>query len=138
LAQYYGAKYVLEDYAVSYSPSDTVLRYCRDKSRSGKRRFLGMGNPSLGTEDFDLPYAQKEVEAISAYFPEPEVFFGDEASEERFKARVRDEEMMHLACHGEYNADAPLLSNLRLSPSWREDGRLEVHKVFDLNITLSH
>jgi CHAT domain-containing protein len=47
---------------------------------------------------------------------------------------VEKEELIHLACHGEYKSDAPLLSNLRLAPSEKEDGRLEVHEIFDLDL----
>jgi len=133
-ALYDGSKYLVEDYAIFYSPSATVLKYCFDKSRPGKNRFFGMGNPKLEKVAYDLPFAQKEVEQISNTFTNATVFYRNDASEERFKDLAKNEELIHLASHGEYKSDTPMLSNLRLSPSGREDGKLEVHEIFDLDL----
>ena len=133
-ALYDGSKYILEDYAISYGPSATVLKYCFDKRRPDKDQFFGMGNPKLEKAALDLPFAQREVEQISVMFPHSKALYREEATEEQFKAAGEKETLIHLACHGEYKADAPLLSNLRLSPSVREDGKLEVHEIFDLDL----
>jgi CHAT domain-containing protein len=133
-ALYDGSKYVVEDYTIFYNPSATVLKYCFDKHRSGKNQFFGMGNPKLEKASYDLPFAQKEVEEISSNFLDSEIFCREKANEERFKKMAGKEELIHLACHGEYKSDAPLLSNLRLAPSKSEDGRLEVHEIFDLDL----
>ena len=133
-ALYDGSKYLVEDYAIFYSPSATVLKYCFDKSRPDKNRFFGMGNPRLEKVAYDLPFAQKEVEQISNAFTNATAFYRKDASEERFKDLAENEELIHLATHGEYKSETPLLSNLRLSSSGKEDGKLEVHEIFDLDL----
>ena len=42
--------------------------------------------------------------------------------------------MIHFACHGVYEPEAPLFSALLLSKGGDDDGRLEAHEIFSLKL----
>jgi CHAT domain-containing protein len=44
-------------------------------------------------------------------------------------------DIIHIACHGLFNDNYPLLSSLVLSPDSHNDGFLEVHELYNLNLT---
>jgi len=43
-------------------------------------------------------------------------------------------DVLHFACHGEFNDRQPMQSGLLLAEAGDEDGRLQVHEIFGLNL----
>jgi CHAT domain-containing protein len=147
--------YILEDYAISYSPSLTVLR---EMSKLRKREaqpiasLLAFGNPSLGKQtaqrvkavsrDEDLaplPEAEKEVEALRQLYgaARSKVYVGAEAREDRIKTEAAQYGILHLATHGVLNDASPMYSHLVLSQtdgSANEDGLLETWEIMNLDL----
>jgi CHAT domain-containing protein len=148
-------RYVLEDHAISYSPSLTVLR---EMSRPRKRKsqtiasLLAVGNPSPGkrtaerskavNRDEDsapLPEAEKEVEALRRLYgaARTRVYVGAEAREDRIKTEAGQYGILHLATHGVLNNASPMYSHLVLSQtdgSASEDGLLETWEIMNLDL----
>jgi CHAT domain-containing protein len=56
------------------------------------------------------------------------------ATEEKVKLLSGDYDIIHFASHGELNPQSPLFSSIRLANENDEDGRLEVHEIFNLDL----
>ena len=149
--------FVIEDYAVSYAPSLSVLREMRERARRrdivSPITLLALGNPALGAakntimantvrdrQTLDtLPDAEEEVKHIGRLFGASgsEVLTGDQAREATFKRDAPRARVLHLATHGILNNASPLYSYLVLSQDHREpgeDGLLEAWEIMQLNL----
>lgn len=150
-------KYAIEDYAISYAPSLTVLRDMRRHPRSALSNgtsiaLLAVGNPDVvsGRKSSDgpvsrsapaaLPDAENEVRRIGELFrsSHTEILTGDQANEDRFKRIAGQARILHLATHGILNNANPLYSSLLLSTSSKtatqEDGLLEAWEIMQMNL----
>jgi CHAT domain-containing protein len=135
--------YLLNDFAVSYSPSGGVLASLRGRSGNppARKSFLAFADPAYvkdkptevsqaaearaGFADQEswklgpLPESRREVEQIARLFGEDKVslLLGDEASEQNVKVtgRFKDYRYVHFATHGLLNENRPPYSGLVLS-----------------------
>jgi len=130
-------RYLIEDYAIAYAPSATVLKQCMDKERHNRSSVLALGNPNLQNPAFRLINAEEEVRALSELFERADVYTGDAANERVVQKQAGQYDVLHFACHGELNPDEPMLTSLRLSPDGENDGYLHAGEVFDLDLTAS-
>jgi len=132
-------RYLVEDYAIAYTPSASVLKFFLKNRRqnNNKERILAFGNANLRDPRFKLVYAEKEVKKIARLFPQSRVFLGDEANEYTVKLLSGDYDILHFAIHSQLNPEKPMLSCLRLSPDKENDGYLHVREIFDLNLNAS-
>jgi len=120
-----GEKYVIDDYAVSYAASASVLRICRSRKASG-----GSGRDLiLAVSDSLTPYINDEVEALRKLMPDADVFVGEEAGEDKLRKYAPTAVKIHIAAHGVFRADNPEFSSLRLGKNW-----LNLFDIFDLNL----
>lgn len=151
--------YLLEDYAIAYVPSLTVLREMarlrlRVKSAPSAPliRLLAMGNPALGKETSErakltyrderlepLPEAEKEVVSLKRLYgsDQSEVYIGAAAGEDRFKAEAGKFRVLHLATHGIFNDASPMYSHVLLSQGKsdsNEDGLLEAWEIMQMDL----
>jgi CHAT domain-containing protein/tetratricopeptide (TPR) repeat protein len=153
------ARYLIEDHPLSYFYSSSFLdRGPRSGSDAG-RNLIAFGNPYfrrtwkdkirnpagwfksdkavLRNETFQpLPSAEREVKAISAYFPNSLVCTGKNATEERFKKLAGEYRYIHLATHFITSDLQPMLSKVVLSQARREgeDGYLQMYEVYNLSL----
>lgn len=147
--------FVLEDYALSYVPSLTVLREMRDlrkrENNSKNPKLLALGNPFLGKATIaqaqysyrnanlaPLPEAEKEVETLAEIYGESQskIYIRSDAREDYFKSQADKFQILHLATHGILNNVTPMYSYLALTPdeSGTEDGLLEARELMNLNL----
>lgn len=149
-------KYLLEDYAVSYAPSLSVLREMRKRrlkkggSAPPLKDLLAFGNPAIGKETSaklksvlmderlePLPQAEKQVRILGKlYGAGSTVYVGQEALEERLKAQAGSHRVLHLATHGILNDESPMYSQVVLSQTAgkTEDGLLEAREIMNLDL----
>jgi CHAT domain-containing protein len=151
-------RFLLEDSAICYAPSLTVLReMLRLESHNGpdslaKSSLLAIGNPALGKQTLErlktanrderlepLPEAEREVRALAQLYGNrrSEVFIGPEAREDRLKAEAGKFGILHLATHGVLDNSNPMYSHLVLSQAegdTNEDGLLEVWEMMNLDL----
>ena len=59
---------------------------------------------------------------------------GKQATESAFKAQAGNYRVLHLATHGYFNKQNPLLSGLELEADRDNDGLLEVHEILELSL----
>ena len=126
-ALYDGRHYLIETHAVSYAPSATVLKFAQDRQSFGNKRMLAMGNPTL-----DLTFAEREARAIAQIFPNATFLSRQNATESYLREYGGDFDYIHLATHGQYNENAPLISRILLSADGKNDGSLTMAELFSL------
>jgi CHAT domain-containing protein/tetratricopeptide (TPR) repeat protein len=151
-----GERFLIEDYAISYAPSLTVLRemmHARDQRTNKASRaatLLAFGNPALPAmamaraqtvyRDFSLaplPEAEREVKALAQLYGtlQSKVFTGTAARETQAKAEAGNYNILHFATHGILNDASPLYSHLLLAQeNSSEDGLLEAREVLKLDL----
>jgi CHAT domain-containing protein len=128
-------RYVVEDYAVRYAPSLSVLTALANQPQSqSPTSLLAFGNPATRNDSSPpfapLPEAEKEVVAIGKLFGSAQIFTSVAATESRFKALAARHGILHLATHGVLNNRQPLDSYLLLSnPDGNEDGKLTAREI---------
>jgi CHAT domain-containing protein len=151
-----GGRYLIEDHAISYAPSLTVLREMtklrtRDSSPA-QSTLLAFGNPALSGQTVDqakamqrdeklgpLPEAEKEVKGLAAMYgpARSKVYVGTAASEERLKSEAGRHRILQLATHAVLNDVSPMYSYVVLAQGESgasEDGLLEAWEMMNLDL----
>ncbi|MDZ7262409.1 MAG: CHAT domain-containing protein, partial [candidate division KSB1 bacterium] len=133
-------RYLVEDFNLSLAPSATVLGFCLEKGQSfvarpdWEKKVLALGNPDLGNPALALPFATQEISSLQITYPQVQSYLEKAATEKTFKTQSPQANLILLSCHGEYDATNPLFSALLLTPTAEDDGRLEAHEIFGLNL----
>ncbi len=151
-------RFVLEDYAISYAPSLTVLREMiklrrkRTYTTRDSVSLLAMGNPALGSKTTErvklthvderldrLPEAENEVKTLAQLYgaARSKVYVGADAREDRLKAVAPQFAILHLATHGILNDVSPMYSQIVLAQdegNVGEDGLLEAWEIMKLDL----
>jgi len=143
-----GDHYLLEDHALYYAPSLSVLREMA-KERVGKEKsatsLIAFGNPVIGKdaqrneELCPLPEAETEVTSVAKTFGSTisKVLIGRDASEKAFRALAPTYSTIHLATHGVIDNRQPLYSHLLLTKTEGDpenDGLLEAREIMNMNL----
>ncbi len=145
-------RFLVEDAAIAYTPSLTVLREMmqRRKPSTTGATLLALGNPALGSETLaraaltlrdgklaSLPAAEEEVKALGQLYTatHSKVYVGTEAREDRAKAEAATMRILHFATHGILNNATPMYSHLMLTPGTTdEDGLLEAWELMQMDL----
>jgi CHAT domain-containing protein len=124
-----GSHLLVERVAVAYLPSAAMIA-------EAKRRYSGTDSMLVVAPSRSrLQHAPEEASAIDALFrPNSRLLAGDEATETRFRAMAGHYRNLHLATHGYFNKQNPLLSGIELEPDAEQDGLLEVHEIMGLKL----
>jgi CHAT domain-containing protein len=127
-------RYLIDETALYYSPSASILRYTVARRQPGapNNSVLGIGNPDRGSRATNLPFAEKEADRLAFDFDQSTVRTGTDATETWLVDNLKDYGIVHIASHGEYDANAPLFSALLLAPDAQNDGTLTAKEVFSL------
>jgi len=148
-------RFMIEDSAISYAPSLTVLREMTrrrkvEAAHATPNTLLALGNPVLGSETIKragltlrdgkldpLPEAEQEVKALGRLYgvSRSKVYTGTEAREDRVKGEATGAKILHFATHGTLNNASPMYSHLALAGGdANEDGLLEAWELMQLNL----
>ena len=130
-------KYLLEDYALLYSPSASVLVLATENARRKEQvtdeRLLSIGNPDFDREDnpslADLPDAEAEAKGIAGAYPKSVQLLGSEATKEKFLANFAAVEVIHFAGHFVPNRQSPGNSKLLFAGSDLRSTELSAYKL---------
>lgn len=152
-------RYAVEDHAISYAPSLSVLRAMVLRRRGQQTTkpaplpdLLAFGNPlldgrtgqaepgglmsaSLGA----LPEAERQVRTLAQIYgaANSKVYTGAEAREDRLKVEAGKYRILHLAAHGVLNDASPMYSHIVLAQGktdTKEDGLLETWELMHLDL----
>lgn len=148
-------RFLIEDAAISYAPSLTVLREMTrrrqvEAAHASPATLLALGNPVLGSETLKraaltlrdgkldpLPEAEQEVKALGRLYGagRSKVYVGAEAREDRVKNEASGAKILHFATHGMLNNASPMYSHLALAEgNAAEDGLLEAWELMQLDL----
>lgn len=108
---------VLRARSVSVSPSAAAWLRARLVPDPGHRAVTLIGGP-------DLSDAETEVIHLAGLYPQATVLAGGAATARRVLAALDNAWLVHVAAHGTFRADNPLLSSLQL-----DDGPLTVYDI---------
>ena len=143
-------RYLADDYILFTLPSASVLPYVMGRAEatsplpdagqtesSTTSPLLVMAQPNAEGLP-PLRFAAQEAQAIAAlYGVQP--FIGDTATEATLRNNAPGSRLIHIAAHGQLNVKNPLFSRLILAPDAgpqaEDDGALEVHEVYGLDLT---
>ena len=129
-----GEKYLSDDYVLFTLPSASVLRFVQEKRKTGTSTILALGNPASALPD--LKFAEQEAQSIAGLYG-AQALVGKDATESAVRARASEAGILHIAAHGEYDPQNPLFSTIHLAGDAENDGRLEVHEVYSLDLATS-
>ena len=141
-------KHLIEQVAVAYTPSLTLLRTRRPKNNAASgTTLLAVADPTLpartemqrdaifrnGTFG-PLPDSRAEVREIARLYGDSRVLIGNDATETAVKNDADAYNVLHIATHGVINDAAPMYSAVLLSSSGAEDGLLEAREMIHMNL----
>lgn len=148
-------RFLIEDAAVSYAPSLSVLREMTKRrnieaAHASPPTLLALGNPLVGSETLKraaltlrdgkldpLPEAEQEVKALGRLYgaARSKVYIGAEAREDRVKSEATGAKILHFATHGILNNASPMYSHLALAGGGAgEDGLLEAWELMQMEL----
>ena len=128
--------YLIDQFEISYSPSATVLKLCREMARQSKasnRRNhnsrRGIKLVALGLGGDDTPAVAGEIKALASLFPDSVKLTGDRATRVNLMRAAPGANYLHLASHGYFRRDNPMFSFLKLA-----DSNLNFYSLLDLKL----
>lgn len=146
---YSGQNYLMHENSISYAPSATLLyEYFKNPASTGKVPMVlaiapdytnyweDESNEVVRDKTFKaLPGALSEVEKIADYFPVKSQV-DEQATEENFKDKANDFEILHFAMHALIDQKNPLFSKLvfQKDPESIEDGFLNTYEIYSLDL----
>ncbi len=135
------SQYLIDKHTFSLAPSATVLAYCLEKGEpyrdktSWQPSILALGNPDLGNPNLSLTFSEHEIRSLIRTYPDRvQAFLNQDASESIFRAYKDDANIFLFSCHGEFDEKNPLFSTLLLTPDQQNNGRLEAHEIFGIEL----
>jgi hypothetical protein len=120
-----GDHFLVDEIPVSYAPSASVFHLYRSQPPATGNESLILGIP-----DSYAPYILEEVRGVASVLPNPRVFIGEEATEERLRRHGPDGRFVHIATHGLFRQDNPMFSSMRLG-----DSHLSLLDLYSLNLS---
>ena len=133
-ALYDGSKFMIDRFGLRSMPSASALAYMPPRRAGAGVSVLVLGNPDLGSAEFDLPDAQVEAEKLARALPHSKLLLRKAATETAFKQQAGKYPLVHVASHGEFNADRPLTSALLLAKDSANDGQLTVAELYSVKL----
>lgn len=136
-----GISYLVEDYAISYANSATLLGQLR-KRRPKNHSILAFAPDFDAASDqiqdkgiklLPLPNNKKEVEQILTSF-DGRSFVDGNASLQNFKTQLSNFGILHLATHAIFDDSAPEYSYLAFSPKKEGADLLYVRDLYNLEL----
>ena len=127
-------EFLIERFTVTYVPSASVWdRLATRKHAPTTGRILIMAPlPER------LPASRLEASEIKRLMGEGSTLLrGTDATENALRSLLGSYDILHLATVGVLNTTNPLFSYLQLARAGSDDGRLEVHEVFGLDLNAS-
>jgi CHAT domain-containing protein len=129
--------YLLEDYALFYAPSASLLvlasENARRKERAGDESLLSVGNPDFDREENpglpDLRAAEDEAQRVADRYQKASALLGGEATKERFLRDFEGVEVIHFAGHFVANWQSPGNSKLLFAGGELRSSELGTHKL---------
>lgn len=130
-------KYLLEDFALFYAPSASVLvlatENARRKDRVTSESLLSVGNPDFDREENpnlpDLASAEAEAKTIAGDYERPLELLGGNATKAKFLESFAEVDVIHFAGHFLTNRQSPGNSKLLFAGGELRSSELGTYKL---------
>src|SRR5881296_972751 len=120
-----GEHFLIDEFSVSYAPSASVYYLCCTKKTKFREEALVLGVP-----DPLAPQILDEVRAVASTLPNPRLFVGAEATQNRLREYGPTSRFVHMATHGLFRQDNPMFSSIRLG-----DSQLTLFDLYQLRLS---
>ncbi|MDX9758967.1 MAG: CHAT domain-containing tetratricopeptide repeat protein [Bacteroidota bacterium] len=133
-------RFLIEEYAIAYLPSASVLSFALRKNLSRASLALVVGDPVYADPKYrrrPLDGALVEADTVASYAAHALVLKREEAEEQVVKSVAGAMDLLHFATHGELNKEDPMQSRILLAaaePDSINNGDLTVAKIFNLDL----
>jgi CHAT domain-containing protein/tetratricopeptide (TPR) repeat protein len=127
-----GNQYFADGHELFILPSVSVLPYLRARVKPGGNRILVLAN----NEDEGLPqlsHAYDEARAVASLFG-TEPLLGGAATVSQIRTRAGHYDVLHLIAHIDPNNQTPQFARIMLARGEADEGPLELHQVYDLDL----
>ena len=118
---------LVTEFEISYAPSSSILASIA--TPSGPLQDIEVFADPLPDTIWALPGTSEEAEAIAATNFSVRTMKGAAATPEAVLEAARTTDILHLACHANFDVARPLLSALMLASSGGGPARLEAHTI---------
>lgn len=105
-----GRQYLVDEFSISYAPSATVYRLCQERPPSTQAESVVMA-----LADGYAPHIRREAEEVAQVLPGANLYIGEQATADRLRTAGAHARVVHVATHGFFRRDNPMLSSVRLS-----------------------
>jgi len=127
-----GSKALVERFDLSVAPSVSAIEFIVKKRKASSGRLTAFANPA--NDKMLLPYTEAEVREIQPLFKQADIYSRADATETAAKQHTSTSDVVHFACHGEFNDHQPLQSGLLLAADADNDGILQMHEIYGMNL----
>jgi CHAT domain-containing protein len=127
-----GQRYLMDKHTLFSLPSTSLFKYIKEKRKPAGRNILSLSLSRPEGLPF-LRFADPAAQRIAGLY-DKQALTGAVASESALKARAGDSDILFIAAHARLNSYSPMFSQLILSPDEENDGMLEVHEVYELDL----
>ncbi len=133
-AQYEGCHFLVEDHAIGYLPSSSLLvGHTKRVGENGSALIVADPTPSPDNSR-NLHAARGEAERIGGLLSSPTLLVGERATETALKQALENRGVTHFATHGTLDDRRPKYSRLALAPDPGEDGWLHAYEIESLRL----
>jgi CHAT domain-containing protein len=153
---YYDNKnYLIDDYAISYSPSSSIYILQKSMKQKNEDKILLVGDPQISNKGFALSYrgglleddsfnsrnivlfplrySKEEVQNLNSMFSNGFPLLSNEATEKNFKENAAQSSIIHLSTHSFLLKNQPLIIFSQNNDK-SEDGYLERGEILQLKL----
>jgi CHAT domain-containing protein len=120
---------LVERVELAYAPSSAVLASCYDRPSevegTGSQLLVGVADPAI-------PQVAGEIEALRSMFGAAVVLAGDAATEQAFRRKAPEADVIHLASHAVFRQDNPFFSAIKLADGW-----LSLYDLYSMRLRAS-
>jgi CHAT domain-containing protein len=134
--------YLINDYIISYNFSASHL-LASQKSPKSKPSLLAFGFTGGAAQrdaetNVEIVGSETELITLSGKFPEGTFLFGDVVTEQNFKDKAADFDLLHLAVHGSGDTGKDYSATLYFrDKEGPEDGKLYWYELYNMNLSAS-
>lgn len=128
-------KFLIETHNISYCPSANYYLYSQSFSQKRNENILVFADPRTSDKNYqNLNHSEDEARDIKTIFNNCKLFAGPMATEDNVKNYSKDFEILHFACHADFNDKYLDKSAVLLTPSSKEDGKLTIKEISSLKL----
>jgi CHAT domain-containing protein len=126
-----GKQYLSDSYSMFYLPSVSVLPYIRGKTKPGGDQILVLANDKEEGLS-QLRHANNEAREVASVFG-AKSHLGDAATASTL-LNAGNYDILHLIAHIDRDSQNPQFSRIITGPGKGDEGPLELHQVFNLDL----